>query len=227
MRGIILSAYGANADPENEVHGTNISTLLKKAAEHFRMISKSLKDEVQFQNNSLLLAKFDEGMITPSPQTLTTMLNKGASLISTAIDRFITKASPLVSDEKALLEVIGNSVKLLNSLQVALNSGNMFLLLTTTLEAANNISQISEMVFPMLDTCYNEFLKEDVSTCVVNIIRCGIQLKLMAAIISSWSGEFESEELIELRYQCAFLGQLWGAYSNYLLDGVYKVTHLL
>ena len=225
VRGLVVAALGVFADPKSETHSNGMAQMLKTAAEYVRAISRTLREEDTFVANPRLAVEADH-TLEPAPQDVVlAYLRKGCGLMANAKDKYVARATSgglaLADDEKQILGVAVHQAQHVASLMEALPANDMPRLTQMAVSTGSSLSQLQRLLQPLLDTCLDEELIDEIVACLENSIRCGIQVKILASLIASHASS------AEYRLQLAQMCQIWGVYSTLLLDAVWRAVHVL
>jgi hypothetical protein len=211
-RGLIIS--GSIAKISNDDRAVrNTETLFKKVAEHVRIIASTLKPEV---NPASPRAKVSGDMAQ--------LFDEAMKLMTHSKDRYYTKAQEngLMADEKELMLVISEQIEQIKILKTAfLNDPPHYEdIMEAVISIINSISKTSELINPICLVCSNNVLIEELLLTLEAIIRCSVQIKLVA---SALCGESKTASLnMSL---LAYIVRAWGSYMSYLLEAIFKALH--
>jgi len=183
IRGMLIAATEVNKlskhgqSPALDQAQLSLNALLKKAAEHVRLIAKGLKE-----NNVA-------GSTPRAPELLSSeqvalMFNKGIALMSNARDKYINKAQAaahFADDEKQILDLINTQQQLLKAMLMAFNQENGSEIVKNALALAELVVKISQTleVFGEL-MMLTQFLQEEILLGLESFIRTDIQVKILA-----------------------------------------------
>lgn len=222
LRGLVMAASGLQVDAKSETHANALAQMLKTAAEYVRAISRTLREEESFIANPRL-AQENDHMLEPAPQDVViAYLRKGCGLMANAKDKYVAKSTVgLANDEKQVLSLVVSQAQLVATLMEALPQHDMTRVTQTAVSIGASMSSLQRLLQPLLDTCLDQDLIEETVTCLENIIRCGIQVKILCCLVASHTSS--SEYRLQLSQMC----QLWGIYTVLLLDAVYRALHLV
>jgi hypothetical protein len=222
VRGLIIAANGVLADPKSEQHANGMAQMLKTAAEYVRSVSRTLREEEMYTANPKL-AQENDSMLEPAPQEVVlAYLRKGCGLMANAKDKYVAKSTVgLANDEKQVLSLIVSQAQLVATLMDALAASDMTRVTQIAVSTGSSMSSLQRLLQPILDTCLDQDLVEETVVCLENVIRCGIQVKILASLIASHSNS--SEYRLQLAQTC----QLWGVYNTLLLEAVWRAAHVM
>jgi hypothetical protein len=220
LRGLLAAAQGVHSDPKSEQHAQSLAQMLKTAAEYVRAISRTLREEESYTTNPKL-AHDNDHMLEPAPQEVVlAYLRKGCGLMANAKDKYVAKCTVgLANDEKQVLNLIVSQAQLVATLMEGIGALDMTRITQTAVSTGLSMSTLQRLLQPLLDTCFDQDLVDETVVCLENVIRCGIQVKMLCALIASHPTS--SEYRLQLSQMC----QLWGIYSTLLLEAVYKALH--
>ena len=222
VRGLIVASSGAFAAPSSETHANAMAQMLKTAAEYVRAISRTLRDEESYTTNPRLATEADH-LLEPAPKEIVTAyLRKGCGLMASAKDKYIAKSNggTLAGDEKQVLNTVVSQAQLVATIMEALSQDDLPRLVQASAATGSSMTSLQRLIQPILDTGMDADLVEETVSCLENIIRTGIQVKILASLIAS------HPHSAEMRLQLSQMCQLWGTYIAFLLDAFWRAIHV-
>jgi hypothetical protein len=223
VRGLIIAAQGVSNDPKSEQHNNGMAQMLKTAAEYVRAISRTIREEETFAANKKLGLENDHMLEPASHDIVSAYLRKGCGLMANSKDKYIAKSpgQSLASDERQILNTTVSQAQNVAAFMEALGPDETCKMMQTAVSIGSTMSTFQRLMQPLLDTTTDEALSEEMVVCLENVIRCGIQVKVLSSLIVSHSPN--SEFKLQLGQTC----QLWGVYQTLLLDATWRANHLL
>lgn len=219
-RSLIVHMLNLRADLKNEGHKRNLTSCLKSIAEQIRTISKCIKDENNIRQSIYLIDQCDLSYTALEDKELDSLFVKATSIIANARSKYISKSkAQIAKDEKELLAHVATIIQLFKYLSSALFDCNYELLMGTVILITENISKISDIVFPIIDTCLNSVVVQEIVQCLENLIRSQIQLKILSSKISV------NNEISEYKDPFGYTVMISGIFLMFLLDACYRATH--
>lgn len=220
MRSLLIQLQQHRTDPGESILSPQATTTLKKVADLIRTISKIIKEEENVTHQPYSVEFIDKDYKPYGVDEISILFIRATSLIANARSKYMTKSrNMLARDEKDFMESVSMLTQVLNHLGTALISKHFEPLIASIQQIDEHLKEISQIIFPIIDTAIDDNTSQELVHAMDNTIRCMIQLKILAAKIAT------NPSSIDFHEDFAHIVLLFGVYISLLVDTSWKLVH--